>query len=209
MKLRNIKHYLTYPPKMAFIILGVFAILAIISFLQYDQNLYLYCRYLLDESIHKFAQKTTFLAKGEYWLVPSALILLVGIFVKNIRNFSINLFATLVLTSVIVFIIKNLVGRARPYTQESLGLAPNYFEFGNFLNPDFASFPSGHTITIFAVWAVIWFNIKQKIWGLMFLPLAIWLASTRFIIGSHHLSDVLFSVGLATFCALWVRESLK
>jgi undecaprenyl-diphosphatase len=88
-----------------------------------------------------------------------------------------------VATGIVCFLLlKRLTGRKRPCHTE-----PHCW--ATLLPPDQFSFPSGHTITAFAV------TVPLSLWypglsvGLVFCALSI--ASSRILLGMHYLSDVL------------------
>jgi undecaprenyl-diphosphatase len=85
--------------------------------------------------------------------------------------------------SVLLFkAVKNLVGRPRPFEswQGLTSLVPA---------PDKFSFPSGHTMTAFAVWAVLVQGVPAL--GLPFFGAALLVGSSRVFLGMHYPTDVL------------------
>lgn len=111
--------------------------------------------------------------------------------------------AAVALTGVAVNLTKNVIGRARPKFFEELGSVsfhPFSFDY------DFASFPSGHATSIFclaAVAAIFWPRARVYI----FL-LAAWIAATRFLIGSHYLSDTIAGALFGMTGAYMLRDRL-
>ncbi len=94
--------------------------------------------------------------------------------------------------------LKHLVGRARPRLLESLG--PFHFDPFSFTSVQ-ASFPSGHTITAFAVaWTLGLFLPK---WRIPLFLMAFLVAVSRIVVGAHYPADVIAgaAVGLA---AAWL-----
>lgn len=85
--------------------------------------------------------------------------------------------------SVLLFkIVKNLVGRPRPSEkwQGLTSLLPA---------PDRFSFPSGHTMTAFAVWAALAQTLPAL--GPLFLAAALLIGVSRVFLGMHYPTDVL------------------
>ncbi|MHB1399698.1 MAG: phosphatase PAP2 family protein [Trichloromonadaceae bacterium] len=94
------------------------------------------------------------------------------------------------LGSVALFMaVKNLIGRPRPCDAwsgvTSLMTAPDRF-----------SFPSGHTMTAFAVFAAFAPFLPSSI--LLFLPLAVLIGLSRVFLGLHYPSDVLVGAVLGS-----------
>jgi undecaprenyl-diphosphatase len=82
-------------------------------------------------------------------------------------------------------VIKHLVGRARPRLIDLDGS----FHFDMFsFDAVLASFPSGHTTTMFAVFGAL--SLLSPRLGLASLLLAIPVAASRIIVGAHYPSDV-------------------
>ena len=104
------------------------------------------------------------------------------------------LFGAVALSGLAASLTKNVLGRARPKLFDALGS----LEFQPFtFDSDFASFPSGHATTAGAlagVLSVIWPKARVAVFCA-----ALWIASTRFLIGAHYFSDAVagFAFGLA------------
>jgi len=83
-------------------------------------------------------------------------------------------------------IIKRMIGRARPFTT---GIA-DPFVFSPFKwTADYASLPSGHATTAFAVLAA--FGTLWPRWRTIFLVYAVAIAISRVVVTAHYPSDVL------------------
>ncbi len=138
----------------------------------------------------------TTLASGLSWGVTRVT------WTKRIFFPSVKIFFSLFLAQAVVYILKGLVGRARPYTV-NLGYEENMFKpLVYFLktNRDFASFPSGHTATIFAVLYAFYIIFPKLNQGVFFLLLSFLIASQRIITLNHYPSDVVFGalIGVLT-----------
>jgi undecaprenyl-diphosphatase len=99
----------------------------------------------------------------------------------------------------IFFVLKRITGRERPCAMET-------HCWSSLLPPDRFSFPSGHTITAFAVAVPFSFFYPSLLVGLLFCAVSV--AASRIVLGLHYLSDVLTGViigaGLGLAAYLWV-----
>jgi undecaprenyl-diphosphatase len=98
--------------------------------------------------------------------------------------------------------LKQATGRKRPCAYE-----PHCW--ARLLPPDQFSFPSGHTITAFAVALSVSSYYPSLLVGLLFLAASV--AASRILLGMHFLSDVLagalIGTGLA-YTAVWAWRLL-
>ena len=83
------------------------------------------------------------------------------------------------------FILKRLIDRERPCATQTHCWA-------SLLPPDRFSFPSGHTITAFAITFSLGLYYPTLLAGLIFCALSV--AASRVILGLHYLSDVLIGI---------------
>lgn len=113
------------------------------------------------------------------------------------------LFAAVAVPSMAAGLIKNILGRARPKLFDEIGpvaFQPFTFDY------DYAAFPSGHATTIFALaagLAVLWPRAR-----VFLLVAAAWIAATRFLIGSHYLSDTIAGAAVGWFGVHLLRDRL-
>jgi undecaprenyl-diphosphatase len=99
---------------------------------------------------------------------------------------------------VIFRILKKKIGRQRPSCLESHCWA-------SLLPPDQFSFPSGHSITAFAVAVPVALFYPSLSGVLLFCAVSV--ALSRLVLGMHFLSDVIAgsSIGAALgYCAFWI-----
>ncbi len=171
----------------------------------------------LDSTINSLMQpiETNFLVSFSEYLgiIFSTSVLLVAIVLLSIyhwfkkeRKDSIFSLLTILLGVSSVFIIKNLVHRARP-----INMLVNEIDF---------SFPSGHsTLSLLFFGMIIYFVLKKsssrkvKLTTTLFLTLTIIvIAFSRLLLNVHWFTDVLggFSLGLfiLTFC-IYFRKALE
>jgi membrane-associated phospholipid phosphatase len=160
----------------------------------------------------------THMGKGENYLVPSVLVVvLVWLTRKMTLSKSIKdrlrfystqaafLFTAVAVSGIITDIIKPLIGRTRPKLVEWYG-AYHFVPFS--IEATYLSMPSGHATTMGAVTCAmcIWFP-KYR---LILVPIGFVLASTRYFIHAHYLSDVIIGFGwgftFTLFLGLWLKQ---
>lgn len=96
--------------------------------------------------------------------------------------------------------LKKAAGRRRPCAFE-----PHCW--ATLLPPDQFSFPSGHTITAFAVAVSLSCFYPAQAPGLLFCALCV--AASRVVLGMHFLSDVLAGAAIGTGLAYGAVEALR
>ena len=117
---------------------------------------------------------------GWLWSVMGAVLLLFG---GAERFAAVGASALAVSCGILLFIkLKRICNRSRPCT-----IAPHCW--ASLLPPDQFSFPSGHSITAFAVATPICFHYPTLLAGMIFCAMSI--AVSRIMLGLHFLSDVL------------------
>jgi len=115
------------------------------------------------------------------------------------------IFFTVLASSILVSLIKNTIGRARPKLLDQLG--PMYFDFGAF-ESSYASFPSGHSATFgaFCMGLVLLFP-RYKWW---LFAVALIGGGSRVMVLAHYPSDVLvglaFGAGITLVCARYLAR---
>jgi membrane-associated phospholipid phosphatase len=98
-------------------------------------------------------------------------------------------------------IVKHIVGRARPHLIDTLGAG--HFDLFSW-QATLASFPSGHTTTVFAAFGAL--TLLSPRLGPWFLLVAIPVAISRVIVGAHYPSDVCGGLFLGLASALIVAR---
>jgi undecaprenyl-diphosphatase len=104
-------------------------------------------------------------------------------------------------TGIAVFLrLKKATGRRRP-----CALEPHCW--AKLLPPDQFSFPSGHTITAFAVAVSLSMFYPSLAIGLLFCAVSV--AASRILTGMHFLSDVLAGAAIGTLLAYLSVQALR
>lgn len=100
-------------------------------------------------------------------------------------------FLCISLTGLLADFLKPMLGRARPKLLEQEGLY-GFFPFTT--GADYASMPSGHATTVFALAAVLMSALPRAPWAttarLAILAYAVVVALSRVMVNAHFLSDV-------------------
>lgn len=194
----------------------VVAMLLVVSLLFWfvDQPVVL-ARRSLDPDIVRFFVSITDIGKAEWILISTGLVCLLLVFVdwqglqrrqqvwlSGILFDAWYMFVAVLGAGLITAVLKILVGRARPKFFDTLGAAhfePLHFGYA------FASFPSGHATTITALATVLALRFPKLVW--LFAMLAITIASSRVVIGSHYPSDVVMGMTIGVLFPLVLARS--
>ena len=132
---------------------------------------------------------------GWLWYGMGLIILLFG---GAERYLAVGSAALAAATGIAIFLyVKKATGRKRPCTFE-----PHCW--ATLLPPDQFSFPSGHTITAFAVALSLSRFYPDLGVGLMFCAFSI--AASRILLGMHFLSDVLAGAAIGTMLAYGITS---
>ena len=186
--------------------LGVALLLAGIPFLAVDRRYAHHFRENLPEWLLRLAIRTTDWAKGGPWLLTAGgFYLAAQIWIeisgatalsRRVSDVSLALLAGLVAGSIVLHTIKIFLGRRRPRDDFEHGLYGFLFFTWSL---QYNSFPSGHALTIFCVatWASALVPPLAPLW----FALAAYLATTRALLTSHFLSDVVIGAGIGTIAA--------
>jgi membrane-associated phospholipid phosphatase len=97
-------------------------------------------------------------------------------------------------------IIKNLSHAPRPREFFKPGAYGNFIE--GVTHTGWASFPSGHSTTAFALATILALHTRNKVWGLLYLFLAIAEGYSRVYLGQHFLEDVVAGSLIGVFFAI-------
>lgn len=138
------------------------------------------------------------LAAGGTISIVLAVVLL--IFRKTRRCGIAVAFAIVVDVVVVNLILKNAVGRARPWTHEELSWAQAFYEqYAIKLSLDYC-FPSGHTAISFCAAAVLVIFYRAKAIPAVLLALLIGLS--RIYLCEHYVTDVAAGLVIGTLCGV-------
>ena len=138
------------------------------------------------------------LAKGGAISIACCILLLIF---KRTRRVGLAVAFALVLDVLVVnIILKNAVGRARPWTHEELSWADAFYaQYGIDLSADYC-FPSGHTAVTFCVAAVLVIFYRAK--ATPAVVLAFLIGISRIYLCEHYVSDVVAGMLIGIACGV-------
>ena len=112
------------------------------------------------------------------------------------------LIAVLAVSGLASQVLKHLFGRARPSLIDMVG--PFHFDMMA-LKSTYASMPSGHAVSAFAMAVALGWMAPRLRWPLLILALLI--AISRVVISAHYPSDVIAGATLGAACAIMLRRA--
>lgn len=134
---------------------------------------------------------TSLADKGWFWILIAAIML----FFKKTRTAGVTVLLALIFNHVMTnMILKDLIGRPRPYT-----VSPEIVTLIRQLSS--YSFPSGHTSSSFAAAFVMYRMLPKKI-GIPALTLAAMIGFSRMYVGVHYPTDVIGGMVVALVCSI-------
>jgi lipid A 4'-phosphatase len=111
------------------------------------------------------------------------------------------LFLSIAASGVIVDVLKIVFGRARP----KLLFQSDVYGFAWLMwHPDHWSFPSGHSATIVALMAALWFLWPQHL--LFYILVAAIVCMSRVVVGAHYLADCLAGALIAVLTTRYIAQ---
>ena len=175
----------------------------IISFFFFDKTISLYAQH------GKYLDIFELISMGGDALYPIVFSILGGLFYYFIKKDLViskkilYFLSAILLSGILVNILKAIFGRARPWLleQDIYGFFP--FSMDSY----YASFPSGHTTTAFAVATALFVLFPR--YKLLWYTYGVTIAVARIGFFDHYLSDVLAGALLGTFSALFLAKRYK
>lgn len=184
-----------------------------LSFLSNSNIMY---RFFFYKNVEKFFRFITKFGEGYFELLLITVFLSILLHNKKrfyiLKKYILAIFFTLISTQIVVNLLKLSFGRARP----SITANPNQF-YGVLslmknrllFEGDYASFPSGHTITI---WGTVWilsFYVKNKTVKALLFILGALVGISRIYLGYHWSTDVVASIIISYFVARYIYNKIN
>ena len=194
------------------------AIIVCLIFFNLDTPVEIYIRNSFPHIVGDIFQDITPVGKASYIIIICAVILLLRL-ITDINKLSENLsklfnklssyagfmLATVIIGGIVGQVLKTIIGRARPKFFEEFG--SHYFQHFHAPGYDFASMPSGHSITIASI-AVVMMLLLPK-FKYLWLLIAVIIAFSRVVVTSHYPSDVVFGFYMGTYSSLYIYYWMK
>lgn len=187
---------------IAAIVLFFCSVLTVISYNYWDIPLAYYCK-TLGRSVLDIAEIVTTTGESIWYYILFVPAYIVFYFVLKSKLWSMRilfLFTAISVSGLINVLIKWLAGRNRPINLFNSGQFG--FEYFRVIYES-TSFPSGHTVTSFALAAAI--SILFTRWSIPAFAAAVAIGMSRVLITSHYLSDVFAGAGIGILSTLAVK----
>ena len=167
-----------------------------------------------SENTEIFFRFITKFGEGYFELLLIAIMVSFLLFNKekscNLKKYIVGVLLTLLSTQVVVNLLKFSFGRARP----SITVSPDKFygliKNSAFFETDYASFPSGHTITVWGtIWILSFLLIKNRHIKILLFVLGFLVGVSRVYLVYHWTTDVIASIVISYFIAKIVYNRMK
>ncbi|WP_457743784.1 phosphatase PAP2 family protein [Sulfurimonas sp.] len=187
-----------------------------------------------DVALYFIAHKDTYKSTGKFlsifgesqWYIGAGLLgFLYYKYIKTnnlYKNRFLFLFYANVFSGLLSIVLKSFFSRIRPK-----GLAHDQYGFLLFQNYDlgfigqikyhfttlahsyatYASFPSGHTVTIFATFTTLYILFPKYLY--LWLSMAVIFASGRVLASDHFVSDILAGAVVGTLSTIYIYQKMK
>lgn len=187
--INNLKIFL-----IVYLLFIAFVAFMIVSFGKIDIHLFIN-KNLTSTFADFFFKYATYLGDGVF-----AALILIALFIKD-KKFALEFGVSWLIVIIIVQLFKRWLFADIDRPGAVIGLENLHLVEGVKLNLHH-SFPSGHTATAFVVFSFFATKIKNIVWQLFFLILAIIVAFSRVYLSQHFVTDVLIGSIIGIFFTL-------
>ena len=189
----------------------------IVSIFYFDQPIAFFLRERVPLQVREWMRPASKICMAQYWIMLGLMLWLYPLLAKaknsaydstrdvvQYRLVAIYLLLSVGISSLIVYCLKQLIGRYRPTMLFEQGMW-GYEPFNSLPKAD--SFPSGHTQTIWSAMLPLVFIFPQL--KVLFIIVAITGGLSRVVLLRHYLSDVIGGVIIAIACAVWLKSFIE
>jgi membrane-associated phospholipid phosphatase len=169
---------------------------------------------LADKKIRDFSQRNQnnlsneIFSADKYYYVEFVGVSIIGFYGygliadnSKVRRLAVKLTEATLLASSISLITKVIIGRARPYMQES-----QYYTNPFTIDNDYNSFPSGHGTLAFAYSTIMANEVDNVFWKIGWYTAAGLVGYSRIYHNQHWFSDILMSAAIGYFSGEFVNN---
>ncbi len=212
--------------KLFFTVLIIVLPLVVISYNFFDKPVADYF-YLHREIFHHFGKLLSLTGESQWYIGAGLLGFLFFKYVKNnelYKNRFLFLFYANVFSGLVSILLKWIFSRVRPkglhYSPEEYGfLLFQHYDKGFFAQlkyhyitmfhhpSTYASFPSGHTVTIAATFTVMYLFFPRYLY--LWIILGISFASGRILAGDHFISDIMAGTVVGILATLFIYDKMR
>lgn len=130
--------------------------------------------------------------------------LCLSLFFLRRKYLALMVFTSFATSGIFAQILKYFISEARPALLLQKANYPYFIE--NVTLHNFHSFPSGHSTSAFALFAILAFAIEKKSYSVLFLIMAALVGYSRIYLGQHFISDVAVGsfIGVIFSVATWL-----
>ena len=114
--------------------------------------------------------------------------LCVSLFFIKRKHLALMVFVSFATSGIFAQILKYFITEARPALFLQKSNYPYFIE--NVTLHNFHSFPSGHSTSAFALFAILAFAVENKSYSILFLVMAALVGYSRIYLGQHFIADV-------------------
>ncbi|MHB8139480.1 MAG: phosphatase PAP2 family protein [Smithellaceae bacterium] len=190
---------------IAILVLLFSGVLSTVSYFYWDVQLTYYCQGLLNKPVMGVAEIITQAGDSMWYFILLLPAFILIRFVWKNEQWSAKILYLLLCLSfsgILNTCIKWLVSRHRPINLFEDGLY-GFNLFNIIFMYDTTSFPSGHSLTAFALATA--FSFLYPRWSVFAFIAAVMIALSRVVLTAHYLSDVIAGAAVGIICSLGVK----
>lgn len=215
-----------FSKKTYLLCLSAVIILIVISYFTIDKEVARY--FLAEEKTYEHLGDIISISGESHWYIATGILGWAFFKYKKQNTLYANRFLFLLYSNLfsglVSLILKNIFGRVRPWELKDNGDEFGFLLFKHFdagivekfkihfttildAPTTYASFPSGHTTTIFAFFTYISIFFPKYIY--LWLSIAIFAASGRILASDHFVSDILAGACVGTISTMFIYSKMK